>query len=72
MNRDDLNFDEIINANMTVTDPLLRDAIHAVMVDLTYAVAAAEREACAKLCETEFCGDDVAHYVATAIRARGE
>lgn len=35
-------------------------------------VVAAEREACAKVCETEFCGDDVAYYVATAIRARGE
>ena len=35
-------------------------------------VAAAEREECAKICETEFCGDDVAYYVATAIRARGE
>lgn len=31
----------------------------------------AEREACAKVCETEFCGDDVSYYVATAIRARG-
>lgn len=35
-------------------------------------VAAHEREACAKLCETDFCGDDVAYYVATAIRARGD
>lgn len=34
--------------------------------------AIAEREACAKVCETEFCGDDVSHYVATAIRARGK
>ena len=33
-------------------------------------VAAAEREACAKVCETEFCGDDVSYYVATAIRSR--
>lgn len=33
---------------------------------------AAEREVCAKLCETEFCGDDVAYYVAAAIRARDE
>lgn len=39
--------------------------------DFANLVAAHEREACAKLCETEFCGDDVAYYVATAIRARG-
>jgi hypothetical protein len=32
----------------------------------------AEREACARICETEFCGDDVSYYVATAIRARGK
>ena len=34
------------------------------------AAVKAEREACAKVCETEFCGDDVSYYVATAIRAR--
>lgn len=34
-------------------------------------VAAAEREACARLCETEFCFDS-AESCAKAIRARGE
>lgn len=65
-------FDQIIDANMTVTDHLLRGAIHAVIVDAIYEAVEQEREECAKLCETEFCGDDVAYYVATAIRARGE
>jgi len=43
--------DQIIDANMTVTDHLLRDAIHAVVVDATYQAAAEEREACARLLE---------------------
>lgn len=49
MDFDDLNIDEIINANMTITDHKLRDAIHAVCVDVIYAVAAAEREECKKI-----------------------
>ena len=49
MSLDYLNFDEIINANMTVTDPRLRDGIHAVMVDLLHAV----RESCAQICEEQ-------------------
>lgn len=40
-------FDQIIDANMTVTDQLLRQAIHGVMVDLLYEV----REDCAKICD---------------------
>lgn len=40
-------FDQIIDANMTVTDQLLRQAIHAVMVDLLYEV----REDCARICD---------------------
>ena len=43
--------DQIIDANMTVTDHLLRDAIHAVVVDATYQAAAEEREACAMRCD---------------------
>ena len=64
--------DQIIDANMTATDHLLRAAIHAVVVDAIHEAVEQEREACAKLCETEFCGDDVSYYVATAIRRRGE
>ena len=33
-----MNIDEIINANMKITDSRLRDAIHAVCVDVIYAV----------------------------------
>ena len=45
--------------------------IEDVLVELEQKIREDEREACAKLCETEFCGDDVAYYVATAIRTRG-
>ena len=43
--------DQIIDANMTVTDHLLRDAIHAVVVDAIYESVEQEREACARICE---------------------
>ena len=46
-----INFDQIIDANMTVTDHLLRDAIHAVIVDAIHEAVEHEREACAKVCE---------------------
>jgi len=69
-------FDQIIDANMTVTDHLLRDAIHAVIVDAIHeavdvdAIHEAmeqEREACAQLCEKH-----KALRLAEMIRARGE
>ena len=73
-------FDQIIDANMTVTDHLLRDAIHAVIVDAIHeavdvdAIHEAmeqEREACAKACERKspVKGGEV---FAARIRARGE
>jgi hypothetical protein len=76
-------FDQIIDANMTVTDHLLRDAIYAVIVDAIFEAIETEREACAKVCETPIDEvqdtDDDSHYVymsglqcAAAIRARGE
>lgn len=55
---DDLNFDEIINANMTVTDHRLRDGIHAVMVDLLHAV----RESCAKVCEEQLYEEEASNF----------
>ena len=73
-------FDQIIDANMKVTDHLLRDAIHAVIVDALYEAVEQEREACAKVCEEnlshlEYADDywnrGVRKCVA-AIRARGE
>ena len=65
--------DQIIDANMTVTDHLLRDAIHAVVVDAIYEAVEQEREAIAK----EFghievkVGDSWVH-LDDYIRARGE
>ena len=56
-----MNIDEIINANMTVTDHLLRDAIHAVCVDVIMEAAREEREECAKLC-LSLAYDDVASH----------
>ena len=41
-----IKIDEIINSNMTITDPKLRDAVHAVCVDVIYAAAEEERLAC--------------------------
>ena len=80
-------FDQIIDANMTVTDHLLRDAIHAVIVDAIHeavdvdAIHEAmeqEREACAKVLEenAKACVKDSLMYKvlmsnAMAIRARG-
>ena len=46
-------FDQIIDANMTVTDHLLRDAIHAVIVDAIHEAGEHEREACARLLERD-------------------
>ena len=68
-----LTIDQIIDANMTVTDHLLRDAIHAVVVDVIYQAAAEEREACAKLCDYlwEYKASE-AYECATAIRKRGD
>ena len=60
-------FDQIIDANMKVTDHLLRDAIHAVIVDALYEAVEQEREACAQLCE-----EHKALRLAEMIRARGE
>ena len=51
-------FDQIIDANMTVTDQLLRQAIHGVMVDLLYEV----RESCAKICDNEEYGEIDSHF----------
>jgi len=64
-------FDQIIDANMTVTDHLLRDAIHAVIVDAIHEAMEQEREACAKACERKspVKGGEV---FAARIRARGE
>ena len=63
-------FDQIIDANMTVTDHLLRDAIHAVIVDAIHEAVEQEREACAKVCERKspVKGGEV---FAARIRARG-
>jgi hypothetical protein len=80
-----MNIDEIINANMTVTDPLLRDAIRSVCVDAIHAAAAHEREECARFLERgvdlkglagdpqmqSFCGA-LLTGCAAAIRARGK
>jgi len=59
-------FDQIIDANMTVTDHLLRDAIHAVIVDAIHEAMEQEREACAQLCE-----EHKALRLAEMIRERG-
>jgi len=62
---EELDIDKIIAANMTVTDPLLRDAIRGVVIDAMNKAAEQEREACADIASTccEGCADD--------IRARG-
>ena len=73
-------FDQIIDANMTVTDHRLRDAIHAVIVDAIHEAVEQEREACAKLCEENLShleyADDYwnrgVRRCAAAIRAQGE
>ena len=44
---DEIDIDKIIDANMTVTDHLLRDAIRGVVVAAVGEAVAAEREACA-------------------------
>jgi hypothetical protein len=66
VNKEELDIDEIIAANMTVTDHLLRDAIRGVVIDAMNKAAEREREACADIASTccEGCADD--------IRARGE
>ena len=71
---EDISIDEHINANMSVSDDRLRAAIHAVCVDVIYAAAATEREACAKVCEVVGgqWNDPVCMRYAAAIRARGE
>lgn len=77
MNREELDIDEIIDANMTVTDHLLRDAIRGVVIDAMNRAAEREREACAKLCEEMARRHDdirraALEVVAEWIRARGE
>ena len=65
-------FDQIIDANMTVTDHLLRDAIHAVIVDAIHEAMEQEREACARLVQ-DLCDRRVpASEYTAAIRARGQ
>ena len=72
-----MTFDQIIDANMTVTDHLLRDGIHAVIVDAIHEAVEQEREACAKVCEERmnyWQRDDIRRQedeqCAAAIRAR--
>ena len=65
-----LKIDQIIDANMTVTDHLLRAAIHSVVVDAVYESVKQEREACAQVCEDfDFMKSN---WIAAKIRARGE
>ena len=66
MNRDDI-IRELGWTMRLVTDDELFDRIERIV----RLAAAEEREACARLCETEFCFDS-AESCAKAIRARGE
>lgn len=71
MTDEELDIDEIIDANMTVTNHLLRDAIRGVVIDAMNKAAEREREACAKMFDGEVWAYDY-REIAEAIRARGE
>ena len=71
MTSEELDIDEIIAANMTVTDHLLRDAIRGVVIDAMNKAAEREREACAEVATNWRCNGMPRRALGDAIRARG-
>ena len=75
-----MNREDIIRMMRSVCDTDKVDAWHNEFWTVTQdeldrfaaLVAAAEREACAKVCETEGSVDDLPEHYADAIRSRGE